>query len=80
MPDDNYLSRPSVIVSYLPHVSHNYRFKLGDRARIQWGRFASRMGVVDSAVFQRTVNYPNEYAAGYHVVLDDERVRCGGIR
>jgi hypothetical protein len=32
------------------------------------------VGVVDSAVFQKTVDYPEEYAAGYHVVLEDERV------
>jgi len=32
------------------------------------------VGIVDSAVFQRTVDYPNEYAAGYHVVLEDVRV------
>jgi len=25
---------------------------------------------VDSAVFQRTVDYPEEYSAGYHVILD----------
>ena len=30
--------------------------------------------MVDSAVFQRAVDYPDEYAAGYHVVLD-----IGGI-
>ena len=29
-------------------------------------------GVVDSAVFQKTVDFPNEYSAG--VVLEDERV------
>ena len=31
------------------------------------------MGVVDSSLFQKTVDC-DEYAAGYHVVLDDERV------
>jgi len=29
---------------------------------------------VESAVFQRTVDYPDEYSAGYHVVLDDGTV------
>ena len=35
------------------------------------GRYNGHSGTVDSAVFQRTVDYPDEYAAGYHVVLDD---------
>ena len=29
-------------------------------------------GVVDSTVFQKTVDYSDEYANGFHVVLDDE--------
>jgi hypothetical protein len=29
---------------------------------------------VDSAVFQRTVDQPDEYAPGYHVVLDNGEV------
>ena len=29
---------------------------------------------MEATVFQKTVDYPNEYAAGYHVVLEDERV------
>ena len=59
---------------YSPYVSHNYHFKLGDHVRIQLGRYAGLMDIVESAVFQRTVDYPNEYAAGYHVVLEDVRV------
>ena len=31
-------------------------------------------GVVDSAVFQRTVDYPDEFAPGYHMVLHDGAV------
>ena len=60
--------------SYYAHVSHNYRFKRGDPVRIGWGRYAGATGVVDSAVFQKTVDYPDDYSAGYHVVLEDERV------
>ena len=60
--------------SYNAHVSHNYRFKRGDPVRIGWGRYAGAMGIVDSAVFQKTVDYPDDYSAGYHVVLEDERV------
>ena len=55
-------------------MSHNYRFKRGDRVRIQSGAYAGITGVVDSAVFQRTVDYPDDYAAGYHVMLDEEKV------
>ena len=60
--------------SYYAHVSHNYRFKRGDPVRIGWCRYAGATGVVDSAVFQKTVDYPDDYSAGYHVVLEDERV------
>ena len=60
--------------SYNAHVSHNYRFKRGDPVRIGWGRYAGATGVVDSAVFQKTVDYPDDCSAGYHVVLEDERV------
>ena len=42
--------------------------------RILWGRYAGATGVVDSAVFQRTVDYLDEYALGYHVILDARRV------
>jgi hypothetical protein len=30
--------------------------------------------VVDSAVIQRTVDFPDVFAPGYHVVLEDETV------
>ena len=34
--------------------------------------------VVESAVFQRTVDHPDEFAAGYHVVLADGWVNTAG--
>ena len=43
---------------YSPHVTHNYHFKRGDHVRIQWGRYAGLVGIVDSAVFQRIVAIP----------------------
>ena len=46
------------------------RFRRGDPVSIVSGRYEGCTGVVDSAVFQRTVDYPDEYAPGYHVVLD----------
>jgi len=42
--------------------------------RILRGHYASAVGAVDGAVFQKTVDFPEEYAAGYRVVLEDERV------
>jgi hypothetical protein len=56
---------------YGAHESHRYRFKRSDPVRIPG---TGAVGVVDSAVFQRIIDYPNEYAAGYHAVLDYERV------
>ena len=51
-------------------MGHHYRFKRGDRVSITWGRYVGTTGVVDTAVFQRTVDHPDEFAPGYHVVLD----------
>ncbi len=56
-------------------MGHYHRFKRGDRVTIIWGRFKGATGVVDSAVFQRTVDYPEEYAAGYNVALELTGVR-----
>jgi len=51
-------------------MGHYYRFKRGDAVTIISGRYKGHTGVVDSAVFQRTVDYPDEYAPGYHVMLE----------
>jgi ribosomal protein L24 len=55
-------------------MGHFYRFSRGDRVVIVSGQRTGALGVVDSAVFQRTVDYPEEYSPGYHVVLADETV------
>ena len=55
-------------------MGHYYRFKRGDRVMITSGCHKGAIGVVDSAVFQRSVEYSDEFAPGYHVVLDGERV------
>ena len=44
----------------------------GTRVRIISGRYAGRAGIVEATVFQKTVDYPEEYAMGHHLVLDDE--------
>ncbi len=51
-------------------MSHFYRFKRGDLVSITSGRYTGCTGLIDSAVFQRTVDYPDEYSPGYHVILD----------
>lgn len=56
---------------YCPGVGHFYKFKRGDQVVIVSCGFKGCSGVVESAVDQRTVDYSDEYVAGYHVVLDD---------
>ena len=45
---------------------------MGTRVRIISGRYSGKAGTVDANVFQRTVDYPDEFAAGFHLVLNDE--------
>ena len=63
-----------VTTRYCPLMGHYHRFKRGDLVVIVSGRYEGHRGVVDSAVFQRTVDYPDEFAPGYHVVLEDGTV------
>ena len=46
----------------------------GDRVRIITGKYAGHRGTIESNVYQRTVDYPDEWANGYHVVLDSEEL------
>jgi hypothetical protein len=55
-------------------MGHFYRFIRGDRVVIVSGKRAGVLGVVDSAVFQRTLDYPDEFSPGYHVILADDGV------
>jgi hypothetical protein len=55
-------------------MGHYYHFKRGDPVTIVSGRYRGCTGLVDSAVFQRTVDCSDEYRPGYHVVLDDGTV------
>ena len=61
-------------------MGHYYRFKRGDLVTIVSGRHKGSTGVVDSAVFQRTVDFPDEMAPGYHVALDGEPRKVGTVR
>jgi hypothetical protein len=52
-------------------MGHFYRFKRGDGVTIVSGRYAGLPGTVDSAVFQRTIDYPDAFSPGYHVIISD---------
>ena len=52
-------------------MGHYYKFKRGDRVTIISGRYAGFRGAVDSAVFQRTIDYPDAFSPGYHVIISD---------
>lgn len=55
-------------------MSQAYKYRRGDRVEIVMGAHKDATGIVESLVFQRTVDFPNDYAAGYHVVLGDGRM------
>ena len=53
-------------------LSMRWMRRRGDRVIITSGKYAGRTGTIESNVFQRTVDYPDEYHNGHHVVLDTE--------
>ena len=44
----------------------------GNRVTITTGKYAGRTGTIESNVYQKTVDYPDEWSNGYHVMLDTE--------
>ena len=46
----------------------------GDRVTITTGKYAGRTGTIECNVYQRTVDYPDEWANGHHVMLDTEEL------
>lgn len=54
-----------------------HRYKRSDLVTIISHKYGGSVGVVDSAVFQGTIDYPDEYGPGYHVLLDDGTVVTG---
>ena len=44
----------------------------GDRVIIISGTYEGHRGTVEANVYQKTVDYPDEWATGYHVMLDSE--------
>ena len=64
------IDRPSVSPSALTK---------GKRVTITTGKYAGQRVRVENDVYQRTVDFPDEFANGYHVMLDTEElvtVRC----
>ena len=48
--------------------------KRGDRVTITTGQYAGRTGTVESNVYQKTADFPDEWANGHHVMLDTEEL------
>ena len=46
----------------------------GDRVTITTGKYAGRTGTIESNVYQRTEDYPEEWGNGHHVILDNEEL------
>ena len=49
-------------------------YRRGDLVTIVSGRYKGVSGIVESLVHQRTVDRPDDYDAGYHVVIGDGEV------
>lgn len=60
---------PVVLVHYVVLVLQG--LPRGTKVKIISGSYAGRTGTVEATVFQKTVDYPDELAHGYHVTLDD---------
>ena len=56
----------NVTIGYGPPDGDFYVYKRGYPVSI----ISASYNVVDSTVFQRNLEYPDQYAPGYHVVLD----------
>ena len=48
--------------------------KRGTRVKIINGKYAGHRGTVEANVYQKTVDYPDEWANGYHVMLDSDEI------
>ena len=46
----------------------------GDRVKIINGKYTGHTGTVESNVYQRTVDFPDEWFNGHHVMLDSEEL------
>ncbi len=48
--------------------------KRGDRVKIISGKYAGHTGTVESNVYQRTADFPDELNNGFHIWLDTEEL------
>ena len=44
---------------------------MGQESELHPGTHRGKSGIVEAAVFQKTVDFPDESAHGFHVSLDD---------
>jgi len=49
-------------------------FRRGDRVTVHVDQYDGASGTMNSVVFQRTYDQPNDFCHGYHLVLD-----CGTV-
>ena len=52
----------------------NWMRRRGDRVRIITGKCAGQTGAVESNVFQKTVDYLDEWSNEYHIILDTDEL------
>ena len=57
---------------YIVPCMKTWMRRRGDRVKITTGKYAGHTGTVESNVYQRTVDYPEEWANGHHILLDTE--------
>ena len=50
------------------------RRRFGDRVIVTTGRYLGHRGAVEANVYQKSVDYPDEWANGYHVMLDTDEL------
>ena len=75
-PDDRPLQR-HVTIRHIPQHGPLLPLQEGRSRNHYLGpvrRYAGAPGAVDSAVFQRTVDWPHEYALGYHAGFETGKV------
>jgi len=46
----------------------------GARVIITTGKYSSQRSIVEANVYRKTVDYPDDWANGYHVMLDSEEL------
>ena len=46
----------------------------GDQSRFTHGKYTGHQGAIEANVYQKTVDYSDEWANGCHVMLDSEEL------